>query len=159
MTWKPELTVAAVAAQRGRFLVVEEQVARRRVFNQPAGHVEDGETLVEAVVRETLEETAWHFEPQYVVGIYLWKNPVTARSYLRVAFGGELRRHEPALALDVGIVRTHWFSRPQLLAHSSRLRSPLVMRCVDDWLAGARYPLALLHQVSQEAIEAHAAVV
>jgi hypothetical protein len=78
---------------------------------------------------------------------------------LRVAFGGELRRHEPALALDVGIVRTHWFSRPQLLAHSSRLRSPLVMRCVDDWLAGARYPLALLHQVSQEAIEAHAAVV
>jgi 8-oxo-dGTP pyrophosphatase MutT (NUDIX family) len=159
MTWKPELTVAAIATQRGRFLVVEERVARRRVFNQPAGHVEDGETLIEAVVRETLEETAWHFEPQFVVGIYLWKNPDTARSYLRVAFGGALHEHEPQRPLDTGIVCTRWFSRAQLLAHSSRLRSPLVMRCVDDWLAGARHPLSLLHQVPPEAIEAHAAVV
>ncbi|HSD73207.1 MAG TPA: NUDIX hydrolase [Steroidobacteraceae bacterium] len=159
MTWKPELTVAAVATQRGRFLVVEERVARRRVFNQPAGHVEDGETLIDAVVRETLEETAWHFEPQFVVGIYLWRNPDTARSYLRVAFGGALREHEPGRALDTGIVCTHWFARGQLLAHSSRLRSPLVMRCIDDWLSGARYPLSLLHQVTPEAMQAHAAVV
>ncbi|HJS22497.1 MAG TPA: NUDIX hydrolase, partial [Steroidobacteraceae bacterium] len=134
MICRPELTVAAIAAERGRFLVVEERVARRRVFNQPAGHVEDGESLVEAVVRETLEETAWHFDPQFVVGIYLWKNPGNARSYLRVAFGGALLRQEPARELDTGIVSTHWFSRAQLLAHSSRLRSPLVMRCVDDWL-------------------------
>jgi 8-oxo-dGTP pyrophosphatase MutT (NUDIX family) len=159
MTWKPELTVAAVATQGERFLVVEERVARRRVFNQPAGHVEDGETLIDAVVRETLEETAWHFEPQFVVGIYLWKNPHTTRSYLRVAFGGLLRDHDPQRTLDTGIVCTHWFSRSQLLAHSSRLRSPLVMRCVEDWLAGARYPLSLLNQVPPEAIEAHAAVV
>ncbi len=159
MTWKPELTVAAVVAQRGRFLLVEERVARGRVFNQPAGHVEGGETLVEAVVRETLEETAWHFEPQFVLGIYLWKNPVTTRSYLRVAFGGVVREHEAARDLDTGIVRTHWFSRSQLLAQVSRLRSPLVMRCVDDWLAGVRYPLSLLHQVPPEAIEARAAVV
>jgi 8-oxo-dGTP pyrophosphatase MutT (NUDIX family) len=159
MILKPELTVAAVAAERGRFLVVEERVARRCVFNQPAGHVEDGETLVEAVVRETLEETAWHFEPQFVVGIYLWKNPGTARSYLRVAFGGALLRHEATRALDNGIVSTHWFSRAQLLAHASRLRSPLVMRSVDDWVAGTRYPLSLLHHVPPEAIEARAAVV
>jgi 8-oxo-dGTP pyrophosphatase MutT (NUDIX family) len=159
MILKPELTVAAVAAERGRFLIVEERVARRRVFNQPAGHVEDGEALIEAVVRETLEETAWHFEPQFVVGIYLWRNPGTARSYLRVAFGGTLLRHEPARALDNGIVAAHWFSRAQLLAHSNRLRSPLVMRCIDDWLAGARYPLSLLQHVPPEAIEAHAAVV
>jgi 8-oxo-dGTP pyrophosphatase MutT (NUDIX family) len=159
MILKPELTVAAIAAERGRFLMVEERVARRRVFNQPAGHVEDGETFIAAVVRETLEETTWHFEPQFVVGIYLWRNPGTARSYLRVAFGGTLLRQEPGRELDNGIVRTHWFTREQLLAHSSRLRSPLVMRCVDDWLAGARYPLALLHQLPPEGIEAHAAVV
>lgn len=159
MPWKPELTVAAIVAQRGRFLIVEERVARRRVFNQPAGHVEDGETLIDAVIRETLEETAWNFVPQFLVGIYLWKNPTSGRSYLRVAFGGAVHEHQPARALDVGILRTHWFSSAQLLAHESRLRSPLVMRCVDDWLAGARFPLSLLHQIPSEDIASRAAVV
>lgn len=159
MTWKPELTVAAVVAQRGRFLIVEERVARRQVFNQPAGHVEEGENLIDAVIRETLEETAWNFVPQFLVGIYLWKNPASGRSYLRVAFTGTVHEHQPALALDVGILRTHWFSRAQLLAYGSRLRSPLVIRCVDDWLAGTRFPLSLLHQVSPEDIESRAAVV
>ncbi len=159
MTWKPELTVAAVVAERGRFLIVEERVARRRVFNQPAGHVEDNETLIDAVIRETLEETAWNFLPRFLVGIYLWKNPASGRSYLRVAFGGAVQAHQPARVLDAGILRTHWFSRAQLLAHGSRLRSPLVMRCVDDWLAGARFPLSLLHQISPDDIESRAAVV
>lgn len=159
MTWKPELTVAAVVAQRDRFLMVEERVARRRVFNQPAGHVEDGETLIDAVIRETLEETARNFVPEYLVGIYLWKNPASGRSYLRVAFGGSVHEHQPARALDAGILCTHWFSRAQLIGHASRLRSPLVMRCVDDCLAGARFPLSLLQQLPPEDIESRAAVV
>jgi len=159
MTWKPELTVAAIVAERGRFLIVEERVERQLVFNQPAGHVEDGESLLDAVVRETLEETASIFVPDSLVGIYLWKNPRNGRSYLRVAFTGSLTGHDPARPLDAGIVRTHWFSRAQLLAHTPRLRSPLVMRCVDDWLAGARFPLALLQQLPLDDIETRAAVV
>jgi 8-oxo-dGTP pyrophosphatase MutT (NUDIX family) len=159
MTWKPELTVAAVVAERGRFLIVEERVERQLVFNQPAGHVEDGESLLDAVVRETLEETASSFVPDSLVGIYLWKNPRSDRSYLRVAFTGSLTGHDPTRPLDTGIVRTHWFSRAQLLGHSARLRSPLVMRCVDDWLAGARFPLALLQQLPPDDIETRAAVV
>jgi len=159
MTWKPELTVAAVVAERGRFLIVEERVERQLVFNQPAGHVEDGESLLDAVVRETLEETASTFVPDSLVGIYLWKNPRSQRSYLRVAFTGSLTGHDPSRPLDAGIVRTHWFSRAQLLAYSARLRSPLVMRCVDDWLAGARFPLALLQQLPPDDIETRAAVV
>jgi 8-oxo-dGTP pyrophosphatase MutT (NUDIX family) len=159
MTWKPELTVAAIVAERGRFLIVEERVERQLVFNQPAGHVEDGESLLDAVVRETLEETASIFVPDSLVGIYLWKNPRNGRSYLRVAFTGSLTGHDPARPLDAGIVRTHWFSRGQLLAHRARLRSPLVMRCVDDWLAGARFPLALLQQLPLDDIETRAAVI
>lgn len=159
MTWKPELTVAAVVAERGRFLIIEERVARQLVFNQPAGHVEDGESLLDAVVRETLEETASTFVADSLVGIYLWKNPRSDRSYLRVAFTGSLTGHDPTRPLDAGIVRTHWFSRGQLLAYSARLRSPLVMRCVDDWLAGARFPLALLQQLPPDDIETRAAVV
>jgi 8-oxo-dGTP pyrophosphatase MutT (NUDIX family) len=159
MTWKPELTVAAVVAQRDKFLIVEERVGRRLVFNQPAGHVEDGESVLDAVVRETLEETASVFVPDAVVGIYLWKNPQSGRSYLRVAFGGSLQGHDAGRTLDKGIVRTHWLSRPQLLAYQHRLRSPLVIRCVDDWLAGVRYPLALLNHLPPDDIERRAAVV
>jgi len=159
MTWKPALTVAAVIAERDRFLMVEERVGRKLVFNQPAGHVEDGESLIDAVVRETLEETASTLVPDSLVGIYLWKNPASGRSYLRVAFTGTLAGHDPFRPLDVGIVRTHWFSRAQLLAHQHRLRSPLVMRCVDDWLAGTRFPLTLLSHLPADDIETRAAVV
>jgi 8-oxo-dGTP pyrophosphatase MutT (NUDIX family) len=159
MTWKPELTVAAVVAERDKFLIVEERVGRRKVFNQPAGHVEGGESLLDAVVRETLEETASILVPDAVVGIYLWKNPRSGRSYLRVAFTGSVIGHDPGRALDDGIVRAHWLSRAQLLGFQSRLRSPLVMRCVDDWLAGVRYPLTLLSHLQPDDIERRAAVV
>jgi len=159
MTWKPELTVAAVVAERDRFLIVEERVGRRLVYNQPAGHVEDGESLIDAVVRETLEETASTLVPDSLVGIYLWKNPQSGRSYLRIAFTGSLSRHDPGRALDDGIVGTHWLSRAQLLAYQNRLRSPLVMRCVDDWLAVVRFPLALLNHLPPDDLESRAAVV
>ena len=141
MPFKPDVTVAAICEQQGRFLTVEERIAGRLVFNQPAGHVEDGETLVQAVAREAREETAWCFEPQHLLGIYLWRNPANGRSTLRFAFIGAVRDHDPAQPLDRGILRTHWLSRAELAAREPRLRSPLVLRCIDDYLAGRRVPL------------------
>lgn len=159
MALKPDLTVAAISEQAGRFLIVEERVGRRMVFNQPAGHVEDGESFIAAVIREALEETAWHFTPEAVIGIYLWRNPTSRRTVLRVAYAGTVRYHEPERRLDHGIVRTHWFTRDQLLGHGGRLRSPMVLRCVDDYLAGARHSLDLLQQLPLDEVESRAAVV
>jgi 8-oxo-dGTP pyrophosphatase MutT (NUDIX family) len=141
MARSPDVTVAAVAQTAGRFLLVEERINRRLVFNQPAGHVEHGETLLQAVVREVREETAWRFEPQALVGVYLWRNPVSRRTILRFAFCGAVSDHDAAQRLDHGIVRTHWLSRGELAERHARLRSPLVMRCVNDYLAGERCAL------------------
>jgi 8-oxo-dGTP pyrophosphatase MutT (NUDIX family) len=142
MPRSPDITVAAVTEADGRFLVVEERINRRLVFNQPAGHVERGETLLQAVVREVREETAWLFEPKALVGVYLWRNPASGRSYLRFAFAGTVADHHADQPLDRGIVRTHWLSRAELLEREPQLRSPLVMRCIEDYLGGARKPLA-----------------
>jgi 8-oxo-dGTP pyrophosphatase MutT (NUDIX family) len=142
MARAPDVTVAAVAETAGRFLLVEERINRRLVFNQPAGHVERGETLVAAVVRETREETAWRFEPRALVGVYLWRNPGTGRTVLRIAFTGPVTDHDAAQPLDRGIVRTHWLTPAELEQRSARLRSPLVLRCVRDYLEGRREALA-----------------
>jgi 8-oxo-dGTP pyrophosphatase MutT (NUDIX family) len=139
--WNPEVTVAAVVEQDGRFLMVEERIKGRLVLNQPAGHLEDRETLLEAVIRETREETAWRFHPEALVGVYLWRNPVDERSFLRFAFCGTVDDHQPKLPLDIGIVRAVWMSREQLQAQTPRLRSPLVLRCLDDFVRGSRQPL------------------
>jgi 8-oxo-dGTP pyrophosphatase MutT (NUDIX family) len=141
MARTPDITVAAVTETDGRFLVVEERINRRLVFNQPAGHVEHGETLLAAVVRETREETAWGFEPKALIGVYLWCNPASGRSTMRFAFTGTVADHRPAQPLDRGIVRTHWLSRTDLQEREPRLRSPLVLRCVEDYLGGKRLPL------------------
>jgi 8-oxo-dGTP pyrophosphatase MutT (NUDIX family) len=137
----PDITVAAVTETDGRFLLVEERINRRLVFNQPAGHVEQGETLLKAVVREVREETAWGFQPQALLGVYLWRNPASGRSTMRFAFTGTVTDHDAAQPLDRGIVCTHWFSRDDLREREPRLRSPLVLRCVEDYLGGARLPL------------------
>jgi 8-oxo-dGTP pyrophosphatase MutT (NUDIX family) len=141
MAFKPDVTVAAITEENGRFLLVEERIGTRLVFNQPAGHVEDAETLLEAVAREAREETAWLFTPQALLGVYLWRNPATGRSTLRFAFCGGVSGHNPHQPLDHGIVRTHWLSRDELIVREHRLRSPLVLRCVDDYLSGRRLPL------------------
>ena len=141
MARTPDITVAAVTETAGRFLVVEERINRRLVFNQPAGHVEQGETLLAAVVREVREETAWGFEPQALIGVYLWRNPSSGRSYMRFAFTGKVKNHDAAQPLDRGIVRTHWLSREDLREREPRLRTPLVMRCIEDYLGGTRLPI------------------
>ena len=141
MNWHPEVTVAAVVLRKDRFLVVEERISGKLVLNQPAGHLEAGETLLAAVIREAREETAWLFNPQALVGTYLWRNPQNGRGYLRFAFCGEVSDHRPTQALDRGIVRAPWMTQAELLAQSARLRSPLVMRCIEDFLAGQRQPL------------------
>jgi 8-oxo-dGTP pyrophosphatase MutT (NUDIX family) len=137
----PEVTVAAIVERDGRFLIVEERISGRLVLNQPAGHLEDAETLIEAAVREAREETAWRFKPAAMVGTYLWRNPANGRSYLRFAFCGSVDDHQPQQPLDNGIVRAVWLSHEQLRVQPDRLRSPLVLRCVDDYLLGNRQPL------------------
>ena len=141
MPFKPEITVAAVTEDDGRFLVVEERINQRLVLNQPAGHVEHGETLLEAVIREAREETAWRFEPKSLLNAYLWRNPRNGRTTLRFAFVGTVSDHKPQQPLDTGIVTTHWLTRAELEERNGRLRSPLVLRCVDDYLNGVRQAL------------------
>lgn len=141
MGWNPEVTVAAVVSRDRKFLLVEELINERLVLNQPAGHLEAEETLLAAVIRETREETAWRFVPQAVVGTYLWRGASDGRSFLRFAFCGDVDDHRPHQSLDQGIVRAVWLTPEEMLAHRERLRSPMVMRCVDDFLRGARQPL------------------
>ena len=141
MGWNPEVTVAAIAEIDGRFLMVEERIKGRLVLNQPAGHLEDGETLLEAVIRETREETAWRFQPTALVGTYLWRSPDDGRSFLRFTFCGTVDDHRAQQPLDHGIQRTLWVTHEQLLAQAPRLRSPMVMRCLQDYRLGKRQPL------------------
>ena len=147
MVWKPHVTVAAVAQRHDRFLFVEERVGGKLVINQPAGHLESGENLIEAVVRETLEETAWHFEPEALVGIYLWRQPQNGSTFLRFSFAGRVSGHDTRLDLDDGIERALWLTRDQIISQQPRLRSPMVLRGVDDFLAGQRIPLAVLESL------------
>jgi 8-oxo-dGTP pyrophosphatase MutT (NUDIX family) len=151
MSWNPEVTVAAIVEQDGRFLMVEERIAGQLVLNQPAGHLEDRESLIEAAVRETREETAWRFHPGAFVGVYLWRNPANERSFLRFAFCGTVDDHQPKLPLDIGIVRSVWMTHEQLVAQPGRLRSPLVLRCLDDYLRGSRQPLETVANVGLDA--------
>lgn len=143
MVWKPHATVAAIIERDKKFLVVEEQIEGQTLFNQPAGHLDPDETLVDAAIRETKEETAWDFSPEAITGIYLWKHPGNGETFLRVAFCGTCENHDPSQALDTGVIHAVWKTRDELL-RLNRLRSPMVIDCIDDYLAGKRYPLDLL---------------
>ncbi|MFY9258875.1 MAG: NUDIX hydrolase [Gallionella sp.] len=144
MIWKPNATVAAVIERDGKFLLVEEETMQGVRFNQPAGHLEPNESLLAATVRETLEETAYHFTPQHLIGIYRWHAPESNTTYLRFAFTGDITGHEPNRVLDDGILQAVWLTPDEIRANQARHRSPLILRCVEDYLAGKRYPLDLL---------------
>lgn len=149
MRWKPHVTVAAIARRNDKYLVVEEEDNGLIVFNQPAGHLDKDETLVEAVKREVLEETAWDFQPEAVTGIYLYHSPRVDITYLRVCFYGSCVNHNPEQILDTGILGAHWMSKQELEAKRDRMRSKLVIQCIEDFLAGKRYPLELLNHYSR----------
>ncbi|MEY3807259.1 MAG: hypothetical protein RI893_235 [Pseudomonadota bacterium] len=144
MVWKPHVTVAAIIEQDQRFLFVEEETSLGLQFNQPAGHLEAGEDLIAAVRREVLEETAWQFEPESIVSIQLWRKNPDFPSFVRVCFSGRCHSHNLTQTLDEGIVATHWLTRDEIEAERHRLRSPLVLISVDEYLSGQRYPLSLL---------------
>jgi ADP-ribose pyrophosphatase YjhB (NUDIX family) len=149
--WKPSVTVAAVIEQDGRFLLVEEHTAEGLRLNNPAGHLDPGESPDQGCSREVLEETAHHFTPTSVVGIYLSRfqrvRPEGPEdiTYVRLAYAGTLGRLITGRALDTGIVRTVWLTADEVRASSKRYRSPLVLRCMEDYLRGQRYPLELVH--------------
>ena len=144
MIWKPNVTVAAVIEQDGKFLLVEEHTTQGPLFNQPAGHLEPDESLLAAVARETLEESAYQFEPQHLLGVYRWHSPLSNTTYLRFAFTGRILAHYPEQPLDNGIIRTVWMMPEEIHASQTCHRSPLVLRCVEDFLAHKRYPLDIL---------------
>jgi ADP-ribose pyrophosphatase YjhB (NUDIX family) len=150
------LTVAAVIEKKQKFLFVEELVDGKKVINQPAGHVEPGETLHTAVVREMLEETAWEFVPTAIVGVYLWAHPEKNERFLRVVYTGQMQHHDASRQLDEGILRTLWLSRDDLLARNDQLRSPMVLRGVDDYLSGTRFPVTMFQQIEMEELASHA---
>lgn len=137
------VTVAAIIEKDGRFLIVEEIENAKPVYNQPAGHVEANESLLEAVMRETLEEAACYFQPEWLTGIYRWQHPTRHEIYLRHCFCGRLTRQEPQRQLDKTILGTHWLSLDELQQQVDKLRSPLVLACIEDYLAGQRFPLTL----------------
>ena len=147
MIWTPHVTVATVVEENGRFLLVEEVVDGQRCFNQPAGHWDPGETLLDAVVRETLEETGYLFQPEYLTGIYHWEYPAKNLTYLRFAFGGRLGPRDPSRALDAGIIGPAWLTPEEMAARLGEMRSVMVQRCMADYQAGQRYPLELFHMV------------
>ncbi len=144
MVWKPHVTVAAVIERNKRFLLVEEETSNGLAFNQPAGHLEENEDLLTAVKREVKEETAWQFEPEYIIAIQLWRRAPDSPSFLRVCFAGKCHSLSHEQPLDAGIIRTHWFTRDEISAHQNKLRSPLVLNTVDQYLNGDNYDLKLL---------------
>lgn len=141
MTWHPHITVATIVESGGRFLMVEESKGCRLVLNQPAGHLEANETLRQAAVRETLEETGWDVALSGVVGIYLYTAPSNGVTYQRVCFSASPVRHDPQRELDSGIVGARWMTREELAGQPERWRSELILRCIDDYLAGPVYDL------------------
>ena len=147
LRWKPNVTVAAIIEKDGRFLLVEEETSAGLMLNTPAGHLDAGESLAEGCARETLEETAHHFTPTALIGVYMARTRSASQdvTYMRFAFCGELGERETGRALDHGIVRALWMTAEEIEATVARHRSPLLLQCVQDYLAGQRHPLSLVH--------------
>ncbi len=152
MTNTPEITVAAIAEQNGRFLTIEERVRGKLVLNQPAGHLENHETLAEAASRECFEESGWQFEPTHLCGIYTWRHPTKDVTVVRFAFCGRAHSYDPHAKLDDGIERSLWMSPDELLECPERLRSPMVAQALHDFALGRSYPLDLFTSVDNQLV-------
>ena len=144
MTWKPNVTVAGIIERDGRFLLVEEHTSQGIKLNQPAGHLEPGESLIDAVKREVLEETAFNFEPTFTTGIQLWAKSPGDVTFLRISFAGEVKEFFPNRKLDTGIIKTVWLSQKEIEDSIDKLRSPLVLSCVNDYLEDNLFPLSVI---------------
>ncbi len=144
---RPAVTVASIVEHEGRFLLVEEETRAGLKLNQPAGHLEPGESLPAAAARETLEESGWHVEPTALVGIYRWEVADTGSTFVRFSFATVPRAHDAARPLDTGIHRALWLFYDEIVARRADHRSPLVLRCVDDYRAGHRWPMDLVQEV------------
>jgi 8-oxo-dGTP pyrophosphatase MutT (NUDIX family) len=144
---RPAVTVAAIVERGGAFLLVRERTRTGLKLNQPAGHLEPGETLAAGAARETLEEAAWHVEPQALVGVYRWDAPDNGATFVRFAYAATPIAAVPGRALDDGIVDALWVPYDEIVARRDEHRSPLVLRCVDDYRAGRRWPLDLVQDV------------
>ena len=150
MAWIPHITVAAIAERDGKFLLVEELVEDKPVYNQPAGHLEENENLHSAVIRETLEETLMQFIPEHLLGVYHWQQANSRETYIRVAFTGRIEGEARSGKLSKGILNTHWFSCDEVRAlPSDKLRNAMVLRCIEDHLAGVRLPLSALPYLNE----------
>lgn len=146
--WCPRVTVATVVPLDNRFLLVEEIVHGQTVINQPAGHLEPDETLQSAAIRESLEETGWHVELECLVGIQQWKSTQSGSQFVRFTFAARPKSHDPSLPLDDGILRALWLTRDEIVAAGDRLRSPLILASIDDWLGGRRLPLDCISRLA-----------
>lgn len=147
MIWTPHATVAAIVEREERFLLVEElSSSGQRVFNQPAGHVEEHESILAATRRETLEESGWHVEPKALVGIYTYKAPSNDVTYYRFCYACKAVNEIENAELDDGIIAAHWLTIEEIKSKRDQLRSPLVLKCIEDYIAGKRYPLELVYE-------------
>ena len=145
---RPSVTVASVVERDGRFLLVEEQTRSGLKLNQPAGHLESGESLPAAAAREALEETAWRIAPTALVGIYRWEASDTGATFIRFSFAADALEHDATRSLDAGIVRALWLTYDEIAARRHDHRSPLVMRCIDDYRSGRNWPLDFVSEVA-----------
>lgn len=136
--WLPRVTVATVIEDDGKFLMVEENIYGQKILNQPAGHLEPGETLVEAAVRETLEETGWHVEIKHLIEFSQWTSPNSKNHYLRSCFAGKIISFDPSQQLDEGIIQAIWMTRDEVASNMKRLRSPLVLHHIDHHINGKK---------------------
>lgn len=148
--WRPHVTVACVVADGDRYLMVEEEVGGRIAYNQPAGHLDEGESLITAALRETLEETGWIVELQHLIGVHQWRSTEHGDAVVRFSFAARPISHDPERPLDTDIRRALWLTRAEIAALGERLRSPMILQSIDLWLAGQRLPLAALSHLPED---------